>query len=130
MSGCCGRLTFYSEYINENSFAAAKVGLKNSQDPETLEGQQIVINWSLPKKYVRLLPLCLVLTVRYGSGIVETIRYPIDNCSGFWIFRIQSLIFEEKKGISSYKISIEKNGLELLSEYHHLWAEVISIPEF
>lgn len=130
LSGCCGRLNFYSEYINEDSFAAAKVGLKDIQDPKSLEGQQIVINWSLPKKYVRLLPLSLALTVRYGSGVIETIRHSIDVCSGFWIFRIQSRIFEEKKGISSYKVSIEKGNQELMSDQHHLWAEVISIPEF
>lgn len=100
------------------------------EDPKKLEGQQIVINWFLPRKYVRLLPLSLVLAVRYDSGIIETVEHPIDVCSGFWIFRIQGQNYEEKKGISSYKISIKKGDRELFSEHHHLWAEVISIPEF
>ena len=48
----------------------------------------------------------------------------------YQVYLLKDCDYQERQGIISYKVSLTKDGKEILSRNHHLWMEVISLKAF
>ncbi|WP_213318222.1 hypothetical protein [Chlamydiifrater volucris] len=124
-TGCTAPVLYtFTEYICEEDCASSKIGLEESLSPVFL-GKQVVINWSLPKKY-HSSSLSLLLNVYYSDGEHKKLAYEVEGLSGYKVYRTQELS-DSAKEVISYKAVLMADGKEVISSAHHLWTEVIPV---
>lgn len=115
-----------SEYLNERYLA--------SYDTDTVDpcsscflGQQVVIHWCLPT-YIKNPTTCFfVLTLRYGNHTTEEVKVPLNQASGWWIFRLLNCDYWDRGGILTYKVDLYEGDVLLDSWRHHVWTEILNL---
>ncbi|WP_080125482.1 hypothetical protein [Chlamydia suis] len=130
LGGCSQpALSSFLEFIDEDYTAAAHLGIDRGCVVESV-GQQLVVTWGLPTRFRDSLPMVLHVWVYYGNGEAEKFSYDVHHLSGYQVYLLKDCDYQERQGIISYKVSLTKDGKEILSRNHHLWMEVISLKAF
>lgn len=125
LTGCVQPLSVQTQYLTVNRLASTHV---NTPDPRLLHpdnGQQLVIQWWLPRSFLDYDDLHVEITVRLKDR--EEIKESIKLChvQGYHLFPVINETYTKSGGISTYKVLIVGGGKVLESWYHPLWVELI-----
>jgi len=127
LSGCQSSwLSVRSEPLYPSYLASEQV---NTPDPWRIcfAGQQIVMQWNLPRRpfVCGIEPLRLLLTVRFGDYSIETYSYEVKTPQGYELFPCINQEYWDKGGIIAFKVELFQRDLLLEEWRHHVWAEII-----
>ncbi len=130
LASCCGHgpLNVRHQYLDARYLASSHVG---TPDPRRCDfyGQQIIIQWSVPKEYRKCRDLSLLLTVRYGAAEVKEIVYKLRGRGGTCRYRLMNESFCDKRGVVTYKIEMRAGDTVIYDWHHQVWAELIDVGE-
>ncbi|ADH20765.1 hypothetical protein AB8868_01605 [Chlamydia trachomatis] len=130
LGGCSQpALSSFLEFIDNDYTAAAHLGIDRGCVTESV-GQQLVVTWGLPSRFRDSLPMVLHVWVYYGNGEAAKFSCDVQHLSGYQVYTLKENDYQDRQGIISYKVSLTKDGKEILSRSHHLWMEVISLKAF
>jgi hypothetical protein len=128
--GCCGSgpLRVRHVYLDPRHLASSHV---QTPDPRqcSFYGQQLIINWKLPKDYLCSDDLWLLLTVRYGTHEEGEVCVPIRQRCGQYVYRLMGKKYSEVCGIVTYKVEVVGGGKVLESWHHQVWTELIEFED-
>lgn len=128
-TGCSSeRLFVQGSYITHEDLASSHVGSPDSKKDSMWTGQELFVNWSLPKKYLSKPNVRLVLYLRFRNREQEVKTIPIDRCSGVYTYRLLNEDFFNKRGIVTYQAKIVAEEDEVLETWsHQLWTNLLEI---
>jgi hypothetical protein len=95
---------------------------------EGFQGQQLIITWDLPKRYLSMKDLHLELTVRYRNNAQDKFTVPIHKFFGAYTYRLMNQEYFDRGGILTYKVEIHGDETVVETWTQQLWAELIDIP--
>jgi hypothetical protein len=122
----CEHLRVRSEYLNPGYLASTRV---DTPDPAAIcfYGQQLVIHYRMPAE-----EFCdasaLLITLRYGNQTCETVRITLEKRRGYYTYRLINDDYWDRGGIFSYKVELSNGECVLSCKEHHLWVEIIDLP--
>jgi hypothetical protein len=90
-------------------------------------GQRILVQWILPKEYLKYENLNLKMTVRFYNRKEETIELSIKKLKGVYFYNLLKEAYCTSGGIATYKVEILGDGCCLEIWKHPLWNELILI---
>lgn len=130
LAGCCGHgpLNVRHQYLDSRYLASSHVG---TPDPNASRfyGQQLIIQWAVPKEERKLPNKNLLLTVRFGNAQVKEVVFPIQGRGGTCRYRLLGRNFCDKRGVITYKIEMRSGDCVLREWTHQVWAELVEIED-
>ena len=116
-----------SRYLLPQDLASVYVG---TPDPRKLSppfGQQLSLNWSLPKEVLACQEVSLKLILRFRNREQVELLYPLSLPKGRIEYRLLNEEYCLQGGILTYRVELLADG-ELIEEWrHHLFAEWIEL---
>lgn len=131
-SGCTlHRLDVQTQYLTSDYLASFHIGTPDPLLSEPLIGQRLLIQWSLNAEEVREENLFLYLKVRFRNHHEEEVIIPITSKRGTYLYRVNSELYCQTKGILTYLAEIRNSTCTLARWKHPLWVEWIQlhVPE-
>lgn len=126
--GCTNEhLSVHTEYINEEHLASFHV---RTPDPLLCNppiGQQLIVQWNIPRDYLHYDDLRLRLQIRFRNRQELIQEVPIQQRLCFYRYELLNEAFCETGGILTYKIEILGDGCVLDEWRHQLWTELIQV---
>lgn len=96
--------------IDKSSLASSFSAAKDPRQQVSAKGQQLYIQWNLPKKYNKM-PISLELDIIYNNQTHETIVYDVIASEKKLSFFLLGERYRETKGIMTYKACLKtQNG--------------------
>lgn len=128
LMGCSKEhLTVHTEYINEEHLASFHV---RTPDPLLFNppiGQQLIVQWNIPRDYLCYEDLRLRLQIRFRNRQEIVQEVPIQQRLCFYRYELLNEAFCDTGGIITYKVEIIGNGCVLDEWCHQLWTELILV---
>ncbi|MBS0622192.1 MAG: hypothetical protein JSR80_04450 [Verrucomicrobia bacterium] len=130
LGSCCTHrpLVVRNEYLDARYLASTYI---ETPDPRRcwFYGQQLIVNWKIPREWMCEGELHLFVTLRYGSAEIETFRLPLTKCRGAYVYRLIGDCYCEKEGIRTYKIEIYSGERCLHLWEHQVWTPLVEFNE-
>lgn len=103
----------------------------DTPDPEKRlpPSQRLIIEWSIPSASWQEGNCALHITCRLKNGDFLKETYPIDSCSGTYLFPVAGKNYTEKGGIFSYLVELKSGDTTLASSHHKLWVTPIQLTD-
>lgn len=129
---CCGcthdHLNVRNETVDYHYLASTHVNTPDPLREQMYQGQQLIVGWDIPRKYLHKDNLHLLMTIRFRNNEQQKITVPMQRAWGTYVFRLLNEDYIQKEGIMTYKVEIYGNGKVLDTWTHQLWAELIDFP--
>jgi hypothetical protein len=113
--------------IDKSSLASSFSGAIDPRQEVSAKGQQLYIEWNLPKKYDKM-PISLQLDIIYNDQTHETIVYDVIASEKRLSFFLLGEKYRETKGVMSYKASIITQKGDIVQEWKkNSWFNLIQL---
>src|ERR1700733_9665141 len=132
LTGCSlppSSLTVHTDYLSRESLASYYV---NTPDPRLNNppiGQRLIVNWSVPKQYLKTYALRLEMILRFRNREETRLSVPIDKSAGTYIYAVMNEEYLATKGILTYKIDLMADDTLLNGWKHQIWTDLILIEQ-
>jgi len=132
VGSCCegGHLSIQNEYLTYDYLASVQI---DSPDPRRCApfcGQQLIVGWRIPKCWMCLSDLHIVLCLRFRNLEMREIEIPIRRRFNDYVFRIINNEYFRTNGILTYRAEL-RSGDEVLDTWtHQVWTRLIDLSEY
>lgn len=127
--GCSqGRLTIQNDYITHEDLASYHVGSPDFRKEREWFGQRLILNWSVPKNYLKEDNIRIELSLRYRNRERAIKVIPLEESSGTYIYHLMNEDFFAKRGILTYQAKVISGKNEVKDTWtHQLWTDLLDI---
>jgi len=131
LAGCTkeSRIRVDSQYLSRESLASYHVRTPDPRLNCPPVGQQLLLSWDFPKKWMKYDDLVITFRIRFGNYEEETVRLRPKRSGGMYCYRLLNEQYFSRCGIAAYKATLTAGGCPLAEWRHQLWVELITLHD-
>lgn len=122
-------LIVQTQYLNRNSLASYHVGTPDPKLTNPDIGEQLIIQWALPKNTALSHTLSLHIKIRFHNREEISRSIPVDQPSGTYVYTLLNQEFLKSRGILTYKVQLIDEDRVIDEWQHQLWTALIVLQK-
>lgn len=128
LSSCClNRLEIQTQYFTNEDLASFYVETPDPQLHCSIQGERLLIQWSLRKEELRNRELFLNLKVRFRTREEQNVSVRICKRSGTYVYELKGETYCQTQGILTYDVEITDGENIVAAWKHPLWVDLIHL---
>lgn len=120
-------ISAHTDYLSHENLASYVIKTPDPLLNNPPVGQRLIVGWSVPRSYLDLDNLHLVVTIRFRNRTETIENLDILRRKGTFIYPVMDQDYFTTRGILTYKIDL-MCGEQVLEEWRHqIWTELINV---